>query len=121
MSKLNVKEEELINVASAKRRVQLGPAESLRYHLIEIGQDVHHSTFQTYDDFSKNVNERLKAKSGQPTRLYLFCGYQIEMTTPQITVGLNMPGPKRHSPVMLTRGQANPGGHVPQMPVHDGA
>ena len=86
----------------------------LRYHLVQIaGDGVQVSTFDTATSLLENFNEALRTLSGQPARVLVYSGGKVEHTTPQVMVGLQLPGRSRPEVVMLKKGTSNTQGTVP--------
>jgi hypothetical protein len=100
--------------AELQRKLELVPSKDLRYHVVKVSTEGTTTlVFDSLSAFLENAKNLLVAESGTPTRLLFYYGWRMEFTTPQILVGLTLPGAAKASPMVLTKSGSNPTGDVP--------
>ena len=126
---LDVKDDQVVSwtptdedlLKAVRRGLQLTPSSDFAFHSVKVtDREAQCQVFIGSNNFMTHVSQELKTESGQPTKLFLFFGWRLHFSTPQIVVGLNTSGQKRQKPIYIQKQNPNPGGDVPDFSLASG-
>ncbi|MFA5525264.1 MAG: hypothetical protein WC992_00370 [Acholeplasmataceae bacterium] len=92
----------------------LSPSGDFGLHLLRVDdRGVQTLKFEGLASFLENLGRFLRDDAGLPVRIFAYHGHRIRFSTPQVAVGVSLPGSDKGRPVLLARSEDNDSGDVP--------